>query len=181
MDASQNKLLVLVGPKGSGKSHLGRMLEAEFEIRYVRIEEIWQELKTRRSDFLSQDYIREGRALTLEALRATLQKGSVCIEASGVADDWAEYVTALRQLAPIIFVRVTASLDACRIRARDRDHSLQVPIDLDLFEAINWQSIDVQMDWAVTLINEPFLSRAELTRHMAPILRDNHFSFKKLV
>ncbi len=170
MDIGHNKLLVLVGPKGSGKSHLGRMLDAEFGIQYLQIEAIWQKLKARRSDFLSPDYIREGRALTLEALRAALQKGAVCIETSGVADDWAEYVAALRQLAPVIFVRVTASLEACRIRASERDQSLQVSVDQDLFEAINRQSIYVQMDWAATLTNEPFLSKAEFVEQMLPVL-----------
>ncbi len=179
MDKSQNMILVLVGPKGCGKSHLGRMLEAEFDIHYLRLEEIWQELKTCRLDFLSQDYIREGRALTIEAIRAALQNGSVCIEASGVANDWAEYVAELRLLATVIFVRVTSSLEACRIRARDRDQSLQVVIDQDLFESINRQSLDVQMDWVATLNNEPFLSQAELITQMTPIFRDNYILAKK--
>lgn len=170
MDRGHNKLLVLVGPKGSGKSHLGRMLDAEFGIQYIHIEAIWQELKARRSDFLSPDYVREGRSLTFETLRTALQKRAVCMEASGVADDWAEYVAALHQLAPVIFVRVTAPLGACRIRARDRNQSLQVPIDQDLFEAINRQSIALQMDWAATLINEPFLSKDEFVKQMLPVL-----------
>lgn len=170
MDNGLHKLLVFVGPKGSGKSHLGRMLEAEFDIRYLRIEAIWQDLKAHRSDFLSQDYIREGRAKTLDALRGALQNGSVCIEASGAADDWAEYVDALRQLAPVIFIRVTASLEACRVRAGDRDQSLQVPIDQELFEAINRQSVNVQMDWAATLSNEPFLRNVEFVKQMLPVL-----------
>ncbi len=167
----QNKILLLVGPKGSGKSHIGNIITATTGINYLRIEAIWQELKQRRMDFLAPDYVREGRSLTLQALRTALQQGTVCIEATGVADDWDDYLAALRQLAPLVFVRVVASLDTCHARARTRDQSMQVSIESELFESINQKAVSVQLDWAATLINEPFLSQTDLMTQLLPVLR----------
>ncbi len=165
-----NKLLVLVGPKGSGKSHIGRELEALFQIKYVRIEAIWQELKERRADFLSQDYICEGRQLTLDLIQSHLKDKHVCIEASGVADDWDEYVANLKSMADVVFIKVTCSLDECKKRALGRDQSLQVQISDDLFDDINAQATRVQLDWAAVIKNEPFISRDELSSLMRPVL-----------
>lgn len=173
MTNMQNKILLLVGPKGSGKSYIGRVIAATTGISYLRIEAIWQELKLRRTDFLSPDYIREGRALTLQALRTALQQGTVCIEATGVADDWNDYLDGLQRLAPLVFVRVAAPLEACRARASMRDQSMQVPIEPELFESINRQAADVQLDWATTLMNEPFLSENDLLTQLLPVLRQH--------
>ena len=40
-----NKVYVLVGPKGSGKSYVGRLLEREFGIEFLSIEEIFVKLQ----------------------------------------------------------------------------------------------------------------------------------------
>lgn len=164
------KLLVLVGPKGSGKSHIGRELEALFQIKYVRIEAVWQELKKRRADFLSPDYIREGRHLTLDLIRSHLKDRHVCIEASGVADDWDEYVTNLKSMADVIFIKVICSLDECKKRALGRDQSLQVQISDDLFDQINEKAAHIELDWAGIINNEPFISPDELRAVIGPIL-----------
>lgn len=170
-----NKLLVLVGPKGSGKSHIGRELEELFQIKYVRIEAIWQELKERRADFLSQDYIREGRQLTLDLIQSHLKDKHVCMEATGVADDWDEYVANLKSMADIFFIKVTCSLDECKKRALGRDQSLQVQISDTLFDDINTKAAGVQLDWAAVINNEPFISRDELSSVMQPVLVRNGF------
>ena len=34
-------LVILVGPKGSGKSHLGRLLERRFGIHFFHVEPLW--------------------------------------------------------------------------------------------------------------------------------------------
>ena len=175
MSIMNSKLLILVGPKGSGKSHIGRELEAFFQIKYVRIEAVWQELKDQRTDFLSPDYIREGRQLTLDLVRSHLKNGHVCIEATGVADDWDEYVENLKSIADVVFIKVTCSLDECKKRALGRDQSLQVQISDTLFDDINTKAAGVQLDWAAVINNEPFISRDELNSLMRPVLENDGF------
>ncbi len=170
-----NKLLILVGPKGSGKSHIGRELEALFQIKYVRVEAIWQELKKRRADFLSQDYIREGRQLTLDLIQSYLKDQHVCIEASGVMDDWDEYVANLKSMADVVFIKVTCSLDECKKRALGRDQSLQVQISDTLFDDINTKAAGVKLGWAAVINNDPFISKDELSSAMQPVLVRNGF------
>lgn len=169
------KILLLIGPKGCGKSHIGRELEALFHIKYVRVEAVWQELKDRRPDFLSPDYIREGRQLTLGLIQSHLKDKHVCIEASGVADDWDEYVANLKSMADVVFIKVTCSLDECKKRALGRDQSLQVQISDTIFDDINTKAAGVKLDWAAVINNEPFISRDELSSAMQPVLVRNGF------
>jgi shikimate kinase len=170
-----NKLLILVGPKGSGKSHIGCELESLFQIKYVRIESVWQELKERRSDFLSPDYIREGRQLTLDLVRSHLKDRHVCIEASGIADDWDEYISNLRSIADVVFVKVICSLAECKKRAMGRDQSLQVQISDDLFDQINEKAAHIELNWAATISNEPFINQDRLNSLMHSVLQKNGF------
>ncbi len=170
-----NKLVILVGPKGSGKSHIGKEIETLFQIRFVRIESVWQALKERRADFLSSDYIREGRQLTLDLIRDHLKKSHVCIEASGVSDDWDEYVLNLKSLAEIIFVKVVCGLEECKRRALNRDQSLQVQISDGLFDDINGKAAGIALNWAAIINNEPFIGKGELNSVMRPVLEDNGF------
>ncbi len=170
-----NKLLILVGPKGSGKSHIGREIEALFHIKFVRVESVWQDLKERRNDFLSLDYIREGRQLTLDLIREHLKESHVCIEASGVSDDWDEYVLNLKSLAEIIFVKVICGLEECKRRAQTRDQSLQVQISDTLFDDMNSKAERVMLNWAAIINNEPFIAMDELNSAMRPVLEGNGF------
>lgn len=171
-----NKLLILVGPKGSGKSHIGRELEKLFQIKYVRIESVWQELKVVRTDFLSPEYIREGRKLTLDLIRDSLKSGHVCIEASGVGDDWDQYVSDLKKITDVLFIKIICSLKECRRRASVRDQSLQVPISDELFEDINRKAQSVELNWSAVINNGPFIAVDELNSIMQPVLIKNGFA-----
>lgn len=164
------KLIILVGPKGSGKSHIGRELEKQFGIKYVRVESVWQDLKNTRNDFLSPDYIREGRQRTLDLIQSSFHDCAVCIEASGVSEDWDEYVSALKKLAEIVFIKIECSLDECRSRALGRDQSLQVQIPDDLFEEINVKASKVSLKWDIIVKNDPFISSNDLYGIMGPVL-----------
>lgn len=170
-----HKLLILVGPKGSGKSYIGRQLEGLFHIKFVRIEAVWQELKERRDDFLSPDYIREGRQLTLDLIQSHLKNGHVCLEASGISDDWDEYESNLKSLAEIVFVKVVCSLEECKRRALNRDQSLQVQISDTLFDDMNRKAAGVQFNWVAIINNDPFINKDELNSVMRPVLKDNGF------
>lgn len=170
-----HKLLILVGPKGSGKSYIGRELEELYPIKFVRIEAVWQELKERRDDFLSSAYISEGRQLTLDLIRGHLKKGHVCIEASGVSDDWDEYVLNIKSLAEVIFIKVICGLEECKRRAFDRDQSLQVQISDCLFDDMNSKAERVALNWAAIINNDPFIGKDELNIVMRPVLEESGF------
>lgn len=164
-----------MGPKGSGKSHIGRELENLFRIKYVRIEAIWQKLKEKRTDFLTPEYIQEGRKLTLALIEDNLKSGHVCIEASGVGEDWDQYVSDLRKISDIFFVKIICSLKECRHRATVRDQSLQVQISDEIFEDINNKAQSVELNWSAVINNEPFITIDNLNSIMRPILMKNGF------
>ncbi|MFN3350806.1 AAA family ATPase [Pseudorhodoplanes sp.] len=39
------RIVLLVGPKGSGKSYIGTELARQFLVRFVRIEAVWQDIQ----------------------------------------------------------------------------------------------------------------------------------------
>lgn len=113
--------------------------------------------------------------MTLGLIQSYLKDRHVCIEATGVADDWDEYVENLKSIADVVFIKVICSLDECKKRALGRDQSLQVQISDTLFDNINTKAEEVQLDWAAVINNEPFICRDELSSAMQPVLVRNGF------
>ena len=113
--------------------------------------------------------------MTLDLIQSYLKDKHVCMEATGVADDWDEYVENLKSIADVVFIKVTCSLDECKKRALGRDQSLQVQVSDTLFDDINTKAAGVQLDWAAVINNEPFISRDELNSLMRPILENDGF------
>ncbi len=163
-------IILLVGPKGSGKSHLGRKIEELFGIPFLRIEYIWQQLKQERSDFLSPAYIREGRLRSYDAIRQALQKSSVTFEASGAGEDWSEYLSRLQALAPLIYIKVSAPLEVCYRRAITRDQAQQVQISHELFNQINEKSFHTVLPWHAIIENEPYATDSFVAGLLKPVL-----------
>lgn len=46
-------LYMLIGPKGSGKTHIGILVQEHTDIRFIRVEPIWLQLQPEEIDSLS--------------------------------------------------------------------------------------------------------------------------------
>jgi shikimate kinase len=171
LTAARKRIILLVGPKGSGKSHIGREFSRQFLARFLRIEGLWQDLQRERSDFLSEAYIAEGMTRTITFIEAELERSdTVTLESTGGFDQFAWFLDSLRHLGDVILVKVEVGLEECLRRIASRDKTLQVAVPDELVVQINAASARMDLDWDLRLRNDPFLSSEEIGRAFAPVL-----------
>jgi shikimate kinase len=124
--------ILLVGPKGSGKSHIGRILEERLGVHFCHVEPLWMDYYARCRAAGQQPTIPEGMAAVHPHItRALKEHAHVCVETTGASPEILNDLLRLALPAATLAVRVRAPLALCleRIAARDQTH--QVPMDTD--------------------------------------------------
>jgi shikimate kinase len=163
-------LIVLVGPKGSGKSHVGRVLERTFGVRFVHVEPLWMRYyaECERADRAPD--VPEGIARVHPRISEALATSeNVCVETTGAS---AEILDALLSLTPAperIVVRVTAPLELCLRRIAARDPTHHVPVPHELIEKIHAMSLSGAIEADFTLENDG-LPAAAIAERFRPFL-----------
>lgn len=152
-------LLILIGPKGSGKTHIGAVSDARLGLRFIRVEPIFAGLSDQGKAFVEVD--RQIR-LALAAVPV------VAVESTGIVP---ARVSALgRRYPPVRLVRVHASAVTCYRRFTARDPSAHIPISLEAFREINQRAAQVRYDWDCVLDKDAGLTDDEITEAIGGIL-----------
>ncbi len=152
-------LLILIGPKGSGKTHIGAVSEARLGLRFIRVEPIFAALSDQSAAFVEVEH---------QIRRALADVPVAAVESTGIVP---AHITALCQrYPPVRLVRVHASAQTCYRRFRARDASAHVPISLKAFREINQRASQVRYDWDCVLDNDAGLTDDEIAAAIRSIL-----------
>lgn len=146
-------LYILIGPKGSGKSYIGDLVERRLGIPFFRVEPIFMAIRGgRRPD--DPEYIREGFAIAGEEIRGLLDTHEeVLIESTGTATEFWSMLERLGGSHRRVPIRVDAPFDLCLERIRSRDQSRQIPVPDELIRRMDELSRRVRCDFAATIVN----------------------------
>ncbi len=146
-------LYILIGPKGSGKSHIGELVERRLGIPFFRVEPVFMDIRRGRAPD-DPDYIREGFGLAEEMIRRMLAKHEeVRNSSTGAAEEFRNMLERLRDAARLLPIRVDAPFDLCLERIRSRDQSLQIPVSDDMIRHMDRLSRNAEFDFVATLRN----------------------------
>ncbi len=125
-------LILLVGPKGSGKSHIGRILQTHRGIHFFRVEPHWQLYHADCASSGEQPVVAAGIARVHPHLAGSLRRYEhVCVETTGASSEILSYLLSLRPVQETLVARITAPLDLCLQRIANRDQTYQVPMDIE--------------------------------------------------
>ncbi len=146
--------LVLIGPKGSGKSHIGRLLERNLGVRFFHVEPLWMEYHAACAAEGRQPSIPEGiRRVHPHIAQALAEQTHVCVETTGASP---EILDALLTLAPAEergVLRLEVPLNLCLERIEARDPTHQIPLDRPMIEKVHALSEALELPAALTLRN----------------------------
>ena len=153
-------VIILVGPKGSGKTHIGTVFERRAGISFLRVEPIWLALQEGQDGWDEVERAIDG-ILT--------ERDAVVIESLGGSDGFERLRSNLMQKYQVKFVRIVAPLKVCLQRVRSRDNSNHIPISDEKVEQYNRLAVKVSLPWEIELQNDPPLSDGEILQHLSRI------------
>lgn len=154
--------VLLVGPKGSGKSHIGRVLERHLGVHFFHVEPLWMSYHAECKAKGQAPDIPDGiRAVHPKIREALTHHKHVCVETTGASP---EILSGLLSLAPeqdTLVVRLAAPLELCLERVVSRDPTHQIPMDVESIKKVYQLSTSADIPAALVLENLA-LSEAEI-------------------
>ncbi len=146
--------ILLIGPKGSGKSHIGRVLEARLGVHFFHVEPFWLEYHEDCAASGRQPVIAEGIARVHPVLaRALDQHDHVCVETTGASSEILQDLLELKPRSELVLARVAAPLDLCLQRISDRDPTHQIPMETEKIRQVYALSEALQLHPDITVDN----------------------------
>ncbi len=155
-------VLVLVGPKGAGKSTLGRILDAELGVHFVVVEPLFLALREALGAG-HPDLERRGFEAVRDAVWAALDRyDAVGFETTGASAQVPGLLADLASRAEVHPVRVLATPEQCLARFAARDAAGHLPVPLEQVGRINALAAQVELPWAAEVDNRGPLDASEL-------------------
>ena len=146
--------ILLVGPKGSGKSYIGRTLERHFGVLFFHVELHWKSYYAECQASGRQPLIAEGLARMHPLIAVALRTHEhVCIETTGASAEILNDMLSLEQPEKTLIVRVSAPLELCLERIAARSQEEQVAMDVERIREVYELSEVAQMEPDLTLTN----------------------------
>jgi len=140
----QKILFMLIGPKGSGKTHIGALIDQHTDIIFLRVEPIWLSLKPDE----------DGWQKVEAAIDAMFQKqDKVMIESLGVGEGFGKFHASLAEKYSIKLIRVHADLETCFTRVKTRDKAEHIAVSNDKVAEFNQLASAVTYDWDLEINN----------------------------
>ena len=123
-------LILLIGPKGSGKSHIGRLLESALNIHFLHVEPLWMKYYAECREARRDPSIIEGVHQIHPAISAALGNiQHVCVETTGASREILDDLISRGGVSDTLLVKVSAPLSLCLERIQSREQENQIPMD----------------------------------------------------
>jgi len=125
-------LIILAGPKGSGKSHIGRLLEKRLGVLFFHVEPLWMDYYAECRSSGRKPETSMGIARICPSIVAALRdNGYVCVETTGASKEILNALLSLEHPSRTLLVRISAPLETCLERIAKRDQTEQIPMNVE--------------------------------------------------
>ncbi|MDA8017569.1 MAG: AAA family ATPase [Thermoanaerobaculia bacterium] len=163
-------LILLVGPKGSGKSHIGRALEQHLGVFFFHVEPLWMAFNAECAAAGIPVDISQGiRKVHPEIAAALTQHDRVCVETTGASVEILEDLLALGERHGMLRVRIEAPLSVCMERIRHRDPEHQIPMAEDMIRRVYQRSVALELPFDLIIENVGLSTEVLVARVRAAI------------
>ncbi len=161
---------VFIGPKGTGKTYIGSILEKEIGLKFLPVEKLGLE-NIQKSKLTGEELIKEGFHQEESAIDEILKSNNaVSFESTGVHPYLQNILSSLRTKYNVRLIKIYTPLEKCYERIKHRDQSLQLPVSDDLLKRINEGAANVIFKWDLEIDNS-----AELD------IKDIIFAFRSIL
>src|SRR5437868_6515393 len=134
---TRNTIYLLIGTKGSGKSFIGTLMEKEFGVKFIRVED-WAKAVKNNREVDDESYIREVFEVIEKGIRdSALQYPKLVFESTGITPYFDKMLKSLQRDFKVITIKVMADDSLCLHRVKTRDQSIHINVSDDQVIAIN--------------------------------------------
>lgn len=148
-------LILLVGPKGSGKSHVGRLIEARLGVHFFHVEPHWMGYHADCAAAGRPVSIAEGIGRVHSLIADQLRSGeAVCVETTGASAEILDDLLVLGKHFGLLLVRVEAPLALCLKRVAARDQTNQIPMSEEGIRGVYARAAAVDLPFDIVLENK---------------------------
>jgi len=135
---------MLVGPKGSGKTHIGTLVNQHTDIAFLRVEPIWLGLKPNEDGWNKVEAV----------IDAMFQKqDKVMIESLGIGEGFGKFHASLAEKYSIKMIRVYADLETCFTRVKTRNNVEHIAVSDVKVAEFNKTASAVTYNWDLEIDN----------------------------
>lgn len=146
-------LYILIGLKGSGKTFIGKLIEDKFAIPFLRVENIFKNIKRDRH-YSDEGYIKEGFARLEKEIRNRFEDAdSLTIESTGLTDEFRNMLESLRKDFSVKLIKIEAESELCLKRVKERDNKEHINVSYSDVEKINKLAIKVNFNYDLVMDN----------------------------
>ncbi len=151
MNDHPRTVYVLVGPKGAGKTHLGRLAERELGIRFIDVEAIALAHLEEAQDNSYALYER----VEDEVARLLAKASEVMLEVTGASPGTGMLFENLRPRYVLRLIQIVAPIETCLARVEARDSSSHLASTPELVREVHRRSIAADFPYDLLLENPP--------------------------
>lgn len=134
----QKTLYILIGPKGSGKTHIGSRIEELTSIKFLRVEPLWLQLAEGEDGW---------SRVEREIDELFTQHDKLVIESLGAGEGFNRMYTSLLNKYGVKLIKVEADLDECLRRVQNRDNADHIPVSDEKVQEYNRIAVSVNHPW----------------------------------
>ena len=164
---------VLIGPKGSGKTYIGSLLEKEIGLKFLSVEKLGL-ANIPKSKLKGEKLIQEGFHQEEAAIDEILKThNAVSFESTGAHPYLHNVLARLRGKFNVKLIRVYAPLEICYERVKSRDQNAHIHVSEELLKKINENASRATFDWDLELDNSDKLTALEIVHAFTSISNGN--------
>lgn len=134
---NRKEILLLIGKKGSGKSFIGLLMDREFGVKFIRVEDWAKRIKKDRS-IDNEIYLKQVFEEIEKGIRQAMDSvDKVVFESTGLTDHFDHMLQSLQKDYKVTTITVDAHNNTCLDRVKSRDQSIHIKVSDDQVFMIN--------------------------------------------
>lgn len=146
-------LYLLIGPKGAGKTYIGRLIGRRIDIHFLAVEPLWLSLEAGTDGWLVEEAAIDN---------AFISNDKVMIETLGAGEGCLGMLARLEKKYRLNYIKVACNADICLQRVQTRDSTAQISIPLEKIAEYNAIAATVVFPWNAVIENSDPASEAEI-------------------